>query len=72
MNLWKRAGCQTESKALKKSMVARIFREPGLVGFAKPIQNGQRKIKNLINGRPSRAEIGLMGKENGITFRKEE
>ena len=30
MSLWKRAGCQTESKALEKSIVERIVREPGL------------------------------------------
>ena len=30
MNLWKRAGCQTESKALEKSRVERIVRETGL------------------------------------------
>ena len=30
MSLWKRAGCQTESKVLEKSIVERIFREPGL------------------------------------------
>ena len=30
MSLWKRAGCQTESKALEKSIVDRIVREPGL------------------------------------------
>ena len=28
--LWKRAGCQTESKALEKSIVDRIVREPDL------------------------------------------
>ena len=28
--LWKRAGCRTESKALEKSIVDRIVREPGL------------------------------------------
>ena len=28
--LWKRAGCQTESKALEKSIVDRIVRKPGL------------------------------------------
>ena len=28
--LWKRTGCQTESKALEKSIVDRIVREPGL------------------------------------------
>ena len=30
MNLWKRAGCQTESKALKKSIVDRIVQETSL------------------------------------------
>ena len=30
MGLWKRAGCQTESKALEKSIVETIVREPGL------------------------------------------
>ena len=30
MNLWKRAGCQAESKALAKSIVERIVREAGL------------------------------------------
>ena len=33
MSLWKREGCQTESKALEKSIVERIVREPGLVLF---------------------------------------
>ena len=35
MSLWKRAGCQTESKALEKSIVDRIVREPGL-GLSNP------------------------------------
>ena len=30
MSFWKRAGCQKESKALEKSMVARIVQEPSL------------------------------------------
>ena len=30
ISLWKRAGCQTESKAVEKSVVERIVREPGL------------------------------------------
>ena len=34
-NMWKRAGCQTESKALEKSIVDRIVREPGL-GLSNP------------------------------------
>ena len=29
-SLWKSPGRQTESKALKKSIVARIMRDPGL------------------------------------------
>ena len=38
--------------------------------FDKPIQNGLRKIQNLIECRPSTAEIGLAGRENGIRFQK--
>ena len=30
ISLWKRAGCQTESKAFQESIVDRIVREPGL------------------------------------------
>ena len=30
MSLWKRTGCQTESKALEKSIAASIVREPDL------------------------------------------
>ena len=30
MSIWKKAGCQTESKAFEKSMVERIVQEPGL------------------------------------------
>ena len=41
-------------------------------GFVKLIQNGLRKVKNLIKCRPSRAETGLAGRENGIRFQKEE
>ena len=41
-------------------------------GFVKPIRNGLRKIQNLIECRPSRAETGQAGRENGIRFRKEE
>ena len=41
-------------------------------GFVKPIRNGLRKIQNLIESRPSRAETGLAGKENRIRFQKEE
>ena len=41
-------------------------------GFVKPIRNGLRKEQNLIKCRPSRAETGLAGRENGIRFQKEE
>ena len=41
-------------------------------GFVKPIRNGLRKVQNLIECRPSRAETGLAGRENGIRFQKEE
>ena len=30
MSLWKRTGCQTESKVLEKWIVAKIVQEPGL------------------------------------------
>ena len=41
-------------------------------GFVKPIRNGLRKVQNLIECRPSRAETGLAGRKNGIRFQKEE
>ena len=37
MSLWKRAGCQTESKALDKLIVDRIVRDPGL-GLLNPFE----------------------------------
>ena len=41
-------------------------------GFVKLIQNGLRKVQNLIECRPTRAETGLAGRENGIRLQKEE
>ena len=41
-------------------------------GFVKPIRNGLRKVENLTKSRPSRAETGLAGRENGIRLQKEE
>ena len=41
-------------------------------GFVKPIRNGLRKVQNLIKCRPTRAETGLAGIENGIRFQKEQ
>ena len=46
MSLWKRAGCQTESKTFEKSIEERIVREPGLgvLGFLA----GENNIKYQI------------------------
>ena len=41
-------------------------------GFVKPIGNGLRKVQNLIKCKPSRAETGLVERENGIRLQKEE
>ena len=41
-------------------------------GFVKPIRNGVKKVQNLIESGPIRAEIGLAERENGIRFQKEE
>ena len=41
-------------------------------GFVKPIRNGLRKVQNMIECRPTRAETGLTGRENGIRLQKEE
>ena len=67
----KRAGCQTESKSFREidSKQDRLRARPG---FVEPIPDGLRKVQNLIKCRPSRAETGLTGIENGITFQKEE
>ena len=40
--------------------------------FVKPIRNGLREVQSLIECRPSRAETGLAGKENGSRDQKEE
>ena len=39
-------------------------------GFVKPIRNGLRKVQNLIECRPTRAETGVAGRENGIRLKK--
>ena len=41
-------------------------------GFVNPIRSGVRKEQNLIECRPSRAETGLAGRENGTIIQKEE
>ena len=41
-------------------------------GFVKPIRNGPRKVQNLIECRPTKAETGLTGRENEIRLQKEE
>ena len=35
-------------------------------------ENGLRKVKNLINSRPTLAEIGLAKRDNGIRLQKKE
>ena len=40
--------------------------------FLKPIQSGMRKIKTLIESRPSTADAGLAGTENEVRLQKEE
>ena len=47
-------------------------RPRAMLGFVKPIPNELKKVQNLIKSRPSRAEIGLTGRENGIRFQKED
>ena len=68
MSLWKRVGCQTESKEVN----SRQDRPRAWPGFVKPIQDGSRKLQNLIKSRPSRAETCLAGRENRVRFQKEE
>ena len=41
-------------------------------GFVKYIQDGLRKMKNLIESRRSRAETGLAEREKEIRLQKEE
>ena len=40
--------------------------------FVKPIQNGLRKVQNLIKCRSSRVKTGLAGRNNGIRFQKKD
>ena len=42
------------------------------LGFVKPIRNGLKIIKNLIESRPSRADTGLTGRKNAVRIQKEE
>ena len=42
MSLWKSVGSQTESKALEKSIVEKIVREPGL-GFLNPLEMDRKR-----------------------------
>ena len=46
MSLWKRERCQTESKALEKSIVERIDREPAL-NLLNPFEMGTEKDKGF-------------------------
>ena len=42
------------------------------LGFVYSIQNGLKKIKNLIKRRLIREETGLAGRKNGVRLQKEE
>ena len=42
------------------------------LGIVKLIQNRLKKLQNLIVGEPSKAEIGMVGRENEVRFYKEE
>ena len=42
------------------------------LGFVKPIRNGLKKIKNLIESRLYRAKTGLAGSKNEVRSKKEE
>ena len=58
MSLWKRAGCQTESKALEKSIVDRIVREPGL-GLLNPSEMDWERYRTWSSvDRPGRKPAG--------------
>ena len=46
MSLWEKTGCQTESKALEKSIVERIVREFGL-NLLNPFEMGTAKDKEF-------------------------
>ena len=41
------------------------------LGFVKPVRNGVKKEQNLIKSSSSRAETGLVGRENGVRLQKE-
>ena len=46
MSSWKRAGCQTESKALEIN--SRQDRPRARPGFVKPIRNGLRRVHGIV------------------------
>ena len=49
---------------------SRQYRPRVQPGFVKPIRNGLRKIQNLIECRPSRAETGQAGERMELDSRK--
>ena len=55
-----------------REIISREDRPRARFGFVKSIRNGVRKVQNLIECRPSRAETGLAGRKNGIRFQIEE
>ena len=72
MSLWKRGGGMPDRIKNFSEINSRQDNLRARHGFVKPIRNGLRKEQNLIECRPSRAETGLAGRENGIRFQKEE
>ena len=52
----------TKSKTFRE-INSREDRPRARPGFVKPIRNGLRRVKNLIESRLSRAETGLAGRE---------
>ena len=69
MSLWKRAGCQTESKALEKSIVERIVQEPGL-GLLNPSEMDRERgrIRSRVDC-PGRKQA-WRGERMELDFRK--
>ena len=71
MSLWKKGEMPDRVKSFRE-IDSRENRPRGRPGFVKPIRNGLRKVQNLIECRLTGAETGLVGRENGIRFQKEE
>ena len=69
--LMEKSGMPDRVESLGLSIDARIVRSRAQLGFVKSVRNGLRRVKNLIESRPSRAETGLARRENGIRLQKD-